>query len=81
VIRPPADCVVIGQLEHRSTVLQTAASEGLRSAWMALEGEDPELIGTLRAYPRSGAARSAVAETRAEGSPASDRRDRVRAAS
>jgi predicted patatin/cPLA2 family phospholipase len=53
VIRPPAGCVVIGQLEHRATVLQRAASEGLRAAWMALEGEDPELIGTLRAYPRS----------------------------
>ena len=56
VIRPPSACVVVGQLEHRATVLQTAAGEGLRSAWMALEGEDPELIGTLRAYPprRSG---------------------------
>jgi hypothetical protein len=44
--------VVVSQLENRATVLQTAAAEGLRSAWMALEGEDPELIGTLRAYPR-----------------------------
>jgi predicted patatin/cPLA2 family phospholipase len=52
VIRPAAGCTVIGQLEHRVAKLQTAASEGLRSAWMALEGEDPELIGTLRAYPR-----------------------------
>ncbi|MGN6872743.1 MAG: patatin-like phospholipase family protein [Solirubrobacteraceae bacterium] len=56
VIRPPSGCVVVGQLEHRALVLQTAASEGLRSAWMALEGEDPELIGTLRAYPRRDAA-------------------------
>jgi hypothetical protein len=43
---------VISQLEHRVASLQRAAGEGLRSAWMALEGEDPELIGTLRAYPR-----------------------------
>jgi predicted patatin/cPLA2 family phospholipase len=55
VIRPPSGCVVVGQLENRVSVLQTAAAEGLRSAWMALEGEDPELIGTLRAYPRTGA--------------------------
>ena len=46
---------MISQLEHRASVLQTAAAEGLRAAWMALEGEDPELIGTLRAYPRGGA--------------------------
>ena len=55
VIRPPTGCVVVSQLENRASVLQTAAAEGLRSAWMALEGEDPELIGTLRAYPRAGA--------------------------
>src|SRR6185437_5060286 len=55
VIRPPSGCVVVGQLEHRALVLQTAGAEGLRAAWMALEGEDPELIGTLRAYPRAGA--------------------------
>jgi predicted patatin/cPLA2 family phospholipase len=52
VIRPAAGSIVIGQLENRATVLQTAAAEGLRAAWMALAGEDPELIGTLRAYPR-----------------------------
>jgi predicted patatin/cPLA2 family phospholipase len=51
VIRPPAGAVVVGQLENRASVLQTAASEGLRAAWMALAGEDPELISTLRAYP------------------------------
>ena len=54
VIRPPSGCVVVSQMEHRAPVLQTAAAEGLRSAWMALEGEDPELIGTLTAYPRRG---------------------------
>ena len=52
VIRPPAGCTVVGQLEYRSSVLQAAASDGLRAAWMALAGEDPEVIGTLRAYPR-----------------------------
>ena len=53
VIRPPAGSLLIGQLENRSTTLQIAASHGLRTAWMALEGEDPELIATLRAYPRN----------------------------
>ena len=53
VIRPPAGALLIGQLEHRFTALQIAASQGLRTAWMALEGEDPELIATLRAYPRN----------------------------
>jgi len=75
VIRPPSGCVVIGQLEHRASVLQTAAAEGLRSAWMALEGEDAELIGTLRAYPRRGAGAQL-----SRGAP-SPPRDRVRAAS
>ncbi len=52
VIRPPAGSLMIGQLEHRSATLQLAASHGLRAAWMALEGEDPEIVATLRAYPR-----------------------------
>jgi len=43
-------------MENRASVLQTAASDGLRSTWMALDGEDPELIGTLRAYSRRGTA-------------------------
>lgn len=54
VIRPPADALLIGQLENRTATLQIAGSQGLRAAWMALEGEDPELLATLRAYPRSG---------------------------
>jgi predicted patatin/cPLA2 family phospholipase len=65
VIRPPAGSPSIGHLEHRSAALQTAASHGLRAAWMALAGEDPELVATLRAYPRSplsGAARPRSAE-------------------
>jgi predicted patatin/cPLA2 family phospholipase len=52
VIRPPADALLIGQLEHRTHALERAGGEGLRTAWMALEGEDPELLATLRAYPR-----------------------------
>jgi predicted patatin/cPLA2 family phospholipase len=52
VIRPPAGSIVVGHLENRASVLQTAACQGLRAAWMALAGEDPELIATLRAYPR-----------------------------
>jgi predicted patatin/cPLA2 family phospholipase len=51
VIRPPAGSVVVGHLEHRSSVLRTGACEGLRAAWMALSGEDPELLAVLRAYP------------------------------
>jgi len=52
VIRPAAGTLVVSQLESRVSVLRTAASQGLRSAWMALAGEDPELIGILRAYPK-----------------------------
>ncbi len=52
VIRPAAGSLVVSQLESRVSPLRTAAGHGLRSAWMALAGEDPELIGTLRAYPR-----------------------------
>jgi hypothetical protein len=52
VIRPGAGSLMVSQLESRALALQTAASHGLRSAWMALAGEDPEVIGTLRAYPR-----------------------------
>jgi predicted patatin/cPLA2 family phospholipase len=52
VIRPGGGSLMISQLESRVAALRTAAGHGLRSAWMALAGEDPELIGTLRAYPR-----------------------------
>jgi predicted patatin/cPLA2 family phospholipase len=79
VIRPAAGSVVIGQLEHRASVLQAAAGEGLRSAWMALEGEDPELLGTLRAYPRRGD--SAGRAGRLPDDPPNARRDALRAAS
>ena len=52
VIRPPAGGLLIGQMENRMTRLAAAGSQGMRAAWMALEGEDPELLGAPRAYPR-----------------------------
>jgi len=57
VIRPAAGALMVSQLESRVSALRTAAGHGLRSAWMALAGEDPEVIGTLRAYPRGAVAR------------------------
>jgi hypothetical protein len=62
VIRPAVGCTTISQMEYRVARLQTAAADGLRSAWMALEGEDPELIGTLRAYPRRTAGEAAPSD-------------------
>jgi predicted patatin/cPLA2 family phospholipase len=53
VIRPPADALQVGQLENRVSALTTAGSHGLRAAWMALTGEDPELLATPRAYGRA----------------------------
>lgn len=73
VIRPAAGSTLISQMEHRVARLQTAAADGLRSAWMALEGEDPELIGTLRAYPRRRPDQAAPSEA------ATARRDTIRA--
>ena len=37
-------------MENRVSALSTAGSHGLRAAWMALEGEDPELLATPLAY-------------------------------
>ena len=59
VIRPPADALLVGQMENRVSALTTAGSHGLRAAWMALEGEDPELLATPRAYSRAAAVASA----------------------
>jgi predicted patatin/cPLA2 family phospholipase len=53
VIRPHVSSTVVGHLERRSAALQAAGSEGLRAAWVALEGEDPEVLATLRAFPRT----------------------------
>lgn len=50
VIRPPAEAAAISQLEHRNEALQVAGSVGLRAAWMAVEGEDPEVLDVLRGY-------------------------------
>jgi predicted patatin/cPLA2 family phospholipase len=68
VIRPPDGSVLVGQMEHRTPILRRAACEGLRAAWMALTGEDPELIATLRAYPRRAVA--ALEQTAGAGAPA-----------
>jgi predicted patatin/cPLA2 family phospholipase len=62
VIRPPAETTAISQLEYRNEALQVAGSEGLRAAWMAVEGEDPEVLDVLRGYP-SGPARAPEPET------------------
>jgi len=52
VIRPPAGTPMITHLEHRADALAAAGAHGFRAAWMALEGEDPELLSVPRAYPR-----------------------------
>jgi predicted patatin/cPLA2 family phospholipase len=73
VIRPGAGGVVISQLAHRVEVLRAGASQGMRAAWAAFEGEDPELIGTLRAYPRGGkVAGSSGAGSSADGASVGD---------
>jgi predicted patatin/cPLA2 family phospholipase len=74
VIRPPADALLVGQMENRVSALSTAGSHGLRSAWMALEGEDPELLATPRAYSRAGVGTDASTQGRAD-SPADPRPD------
>jgi hypothetical protein len=51
VLRPPAGSTVVGQLEHRTSVLRHGADDGLRTAWMALTGQDPEVLRVPRAYP------------------------------
>jgi hypothetical protein len=65
VIRPPAASTLVGQLEHRASVLRTGASEGMRTAWVALTGEDPEVIGVLRAYPAGPSAVAGASGSRA----------------
>ncbi|HLH67409.1 MAG TPA: patatin-like phospholipase family protein [Solirubrobacteraceae bacterium] len=52
VIRPPAGSRSIGQMENRLAALQAAGAVGMRAAWTAFTGSDPELIGAPRAYPR-----------------------------
>jgi predicted patatin/cPLA2 family phospholipase len=52
VIRPAEGSLLISQTENRRNALAVAGSHGLRAAWMALDGEDPELLSTPTAYPR-----------------------------
>jgi predicted patatin/cPLA2 family phospholipase len=52
VIRPPAGSLLIGQMENRRNMLAIAGSLGMRTAWNALTGEDPELLGVPIAHPR-----------------------------
>jgi predicted patatin/cPLA2 family phospholipase len=73
VIRPPADALLIGQMENRVSALTTAGSHGLRAAWMALDGQDPELLATPRAYPRRHADSPAGAGPGAGSAPLVDR--------
>ena len=51
VIRPPSGTPAIGQMENRHDQLTAAGSRGLKAAWMALEGEEPELLSTPQAFP------------------------------
>jgi len=51
VIRPPAGTPTIGQMENRQDQLAAAGSRGLKAAWKALAGEEPELVSTPHAYP------------------------------
>jgi predicted patatin/cPLA2 family phospholipase len=55
VIRPPAGSLLISQTENRRNALAIAGSHGLRAAWMALTGEDPELVSIPTAHTRRGA--------------------------
>lgn len=50
VIRPPAGSPTVGRMETRAARMARAAGHGLRAAWMALEGRDPELISVPRAF-------------------------------
>ncbi len=52
VIRPPAGSLMISQMENRRNALAVAGSHGMRAAWMALAGEDPELVSIPTGYPR-----------------------------
>jgi predicted patatin/cPLA2 family phospholipase len=50
VIRPPAGAVTVGQMENRASRMAAAGGFGFRAAWMACEGNDPELVSAPRAY-------------------------------
>jgi predicted patatin/cPLA2 family phospholipase len=68
VLRPPAGSTIVGQLEHRTSVLRSGANDGLRTAWMALTGQDPEVLIVPRAYaPEAG-----VPPSSGDGRPVAD---------
>ncbi len=50
VIRPPAGSLTVGQMESRAARMAAAGGYGFRTAWMALEGRDPELVNAPRAF-------------------------------
>ncbi|HEY5429934.1 MAG TPA: patatin-like phospholipase family protein [Solirubrobacteraceae bacterium] len=60
VIRPPEGALLISQMENRQAALSTAGSHGFRAAWMALAGEDPEVLTVQRAYPSATAVTAAA---------------------
>ena len=83
VIRPPEHALLISQMENRINPMAIAGSHGLRSAWMAFTGEDPEVLSTPRAHPRrlgtttsAGAAAPAGEASAAPAGPATGRTDR-----
>jgi predicted patatin/cPLA2 family phospholipase len=57
IIRPPAGARLVGQMENRAGALAVAGSHGMRAAWMALTGADPDLVSAPRGYlPAAGPA-------------------------
>jgi predicted patatin/cPLA2 family phospholipase len=50
LIRPPAGAPMIGQMENRVTAMAGAAGSGFRAAWMALDGNVPEVVSVPRAF-------------------------------
>jgi predicted patatin/cPLA2 family phospholipase len=50
VVRPPEGSPMISQMENRVAAMAGAAGHGFRTAWMALEGNDPEVVSVPRAF-------------------------------
>ena len=50
LIRPPVGSPVISQMENRAAAMSSAAGQGFRAAWMALDGADPEVVSVPRAF-------------------------------
>ena len=51
VIRPPGGAAIVGHLERRASVLRAGGLDGLRAAWLALDGAEPEVMSVPRAFP------------------------------